>query len=223
SSGTVAAATESGSRAAQAGDGQPPSPASGSSPASASSAPSASASAVKVAEVPVAGRKLWKVLVPAVVVLVAVAIAGAFYFRLRQATQRLTEKDSIVLADFANSTGDPVFDDTLKTALSVSLRQSPFLNVLSDGEVAKTLQQMTRPASTKLTTEVVRELCLRAGSKAYLAGSIGSLGSEYVVGLKAVNCQSGDILAQEQVTAAVKEKVLDALGEAASKLRGELG
>jgi tetratricopeptide (TPR) repeat protein len=228
SSGTVAAATESGSRAgqpgaAQHGDAQPPSPASGSSPASAVSAPSASASAVKVAEVPVASRKLWTVLIPAVVALVAAAIAGAFYLRSRQATQRLTEKDSIVLADFANSTGDPVFDDTLKTALSVSLRQSPFLNVLSDGEVAKTLQEMTRPANTKLTPAVARELCLRAGGKAYLAGSIGSLGSEYVLGLKAVNCQSGDALAQEQVTAAAKEKVLDALGGAASKLRGELG
>ncbi len=137
--------------------------------------------------------------------------------------QRLTEKDTIVLADFANSTGDPIFDDTLKTALSVSLRQSPFLNVLPDSEVAKTLQLMTRPAGTKLTPEVARELCLRAGSKAYIAGAIGSLGSEYVLGLKAVNCQSGDTLAQEQVTAASKEKVLDALGEAASKLRGELG
>src|ERR1019366_650949 len=203
SSGTVAAATESGSRAgqpgaAQHGDAQPPSPASGSSPASAVSAPSASASAVKVAEVPVAGRKLWTVLIPAVVALLAAAIAGAFYLRSRQATQRLTEKDSIVLADFANSTGDPVFDDTLKTALSVSLRQSPFLNVLSDGEVAKTLQEMTRPANTKLTPAVARELCLRAGGKAYLAGSIGSLGSEYVLGLKAGNCQSGDALAQVQ-------------------------
>ena len=87
----------------------------------------------------------------------------------------------------------------------------------------KTLQQMTRPASTKLTPEVARELCQRAGSKAYIAGSIASLGSEYVLGLKAVNCQSGDTLAEEQVTAASKEKVLDALGEAASKLRGELG
>ena len=139
-----------------------------------------------------------------------------------QAPKSLAE-DTIVLADFANSTGDAVFDDTLKTALSVSLRQSPFLNVLSDSEVAKTLQQMTRPADTKLTPEVARELCQRAGSKAYIAGSIASLGSEYVLGLKAVNCQSGDTLAQEQVTAASKEKVLDALGEAASKLRGELG
>ena len=154
--------------------------------------------------------------------LVALLVAGGLYYRSHR-TKRLTEKDTIVLADFANSTGDAVFDDTLKTALNVSLRQSPFLNVLSDSEVAKTLQLMTRPASTKLTPEVARELCQRAGSKAYLAGSIGSLGSEYVLGLKAVNCQSGDTLAEEQVTAASKEKVLDALGEAASKLRGELG
>ena len=132
---------------------------------------------------------------------------------------KLTEKDTIVLADFANSTGDAIFDDTLKTALNVSLRQSPFLNVLSDSEVAKTLRLMTRPADTKLTPDVARELCQRAGSKAYIAGAIGSLGSEYVLALKAVNCQSGEALAEEQVTAASKEKVLDALGEAASKLR----
>jgi tetratricopeptide (TPR) repeat protein/predicted Ser/Thr protein kinase len=156
------------------------------------------------------------------VVLIALLVAGGLYYRSHQ-NKRLTEKDTIVLADFANSTGDAVFDDTLKTALSVALRQSPFLNVLSDNQVAKTMQLMTRAASTKLTPEVARELCQRTGSKAYIAGSIGSLGSEYVLGLKAVNCQNGDTLAQEQVTAASKEKVLDALGEAASKLRGELG
>jgi eukaryotic-like serine/threonine-protein kinase len=216
SSGTVAVAQESGSQVAA----QQQSPASGSSPAL---APSPSSSAVKAAEVPVAGRKLWKVLVPAAVVLVAVAIAGTFYFRSRQTTHRLTEKDTIVLADFANSTGDPVFDDTLKTALNASLRQSPFLNVLSDSDVAKTLKLMTRPADAKVTPEVAHELCQRAGSKAYIAGTVGGLGNEYVLGLKAVNCQSGDMLAQEQVTAASKEKVLDALGEAASKLRSELG
>jgi Tfp pilus assembly protein PilF len=149
-------------------------------------------------------------------------VVGGLY-RRPDPSKHLAEKDTIVLADFANSTGDAVFDYTLKTALNVSLRQSPFLNVLSDSEVAKTLLQMTRPASTALTPEVAREVCLRAGSKAYLAGSIGSLGSEYVLGLKAVNCQSGDTLAQEQVTAASKEKVLNTLGEAASKLRGELG
>ena len=213
SSGTVAVAQESGSHVAQ-----PPSPASGSSPAL---APSPSSSGV-VAEVPVAGRRHWKVLVPAAVVLVAAAIAGA-YLRSRQTTHRLTDKDTIVLADFANSTGDAVFDDTLKTALSVALNQSPFLNVLPENKVAATLKLMSRPASTKLTPEVTRELCQRAGSKAYIAGSIASLGSQYVLGLKAVNCQSGDPLAEKQVTAASKEKVLDALGEAATKLRTELG
>ena len=150
-------------------------------------------------------------------------LTATLYFRSHQQAKHLTEKDTIVLADFTNSTGDAIFDDTLKTALTISLRQSPFLNVLSDSEVAKTLQLMTRPASTKLTPEVARELCQRAGSKAYIAGSVGTLGSEYVLGLKALNCQNGDTLGQEQVTAASKEKVLDALGEAASKLRGELG
>ncbi|MGB9285686.1 MAG: protein kinase [Candidatus Sulfotelmatobacter sp.] len=215
SSGTVSVAQESGSQVAP----QLPSPASGSSAV----APTPSSSAVRVADTPVASRKLWKVLVSTAVILIAAVIAGAFYSRSRQTAHRLTEKDTIVLADFANTTGDAVFDDTLKTALSVSLRQSPFLNVLSDSELAKTLHQMTRPADTKVTPEIARELCQRAGSKAYLAGSIGSLGNEYVLGLKAVNCQSGDTLAEEQVTAASKEKVLDALGEAASKLRGELG
>jgi eukaryotic-like serine/threonine-protein kinase len=171
---------------------------------------------------PTAGEtpKRWKVIVPIAAAVLAFLVAGYFYFHR---TPKLTDKDTILLADFTNTTGDAVFDDTLKTGLEVSLRQSPFLSVLSDFDVTKTLQQMTRPTSTKLTPEVARELCLRAGSKAYLAGSIGSLGSEYVLGLKAVNCQSGDTLAEEQVTAGSKEKVLDALGEAASQLRGELG
>ncbi len=166
------------------------------------------------------GAKLWKIAAP--VLLVALLAAGGFYYRSRR-SKPLTDKDTIVLADFANSTGDAIFDDTLKTALNVSLRQSPFLNVLPEGRVAKTLQQMTLPAGTKLRPEVAREICLRAGSKAYLAGSIGSLGSEYVLGLKAVNCQNGDTLAEQQLTAASKEKILDTLGETASKLRSELG
>jgi serine/threonine protein kinase/tetratricopeptide (TPR) repeat protein len=182
----------------------------------------ASAGTVSVSEARTAWRgKLVKIAVP--VVLLVLLVAGGLYYRSHQQSKRLTDKDTIVLADFANTTGDAVFDDTLKTALTVSLRQSPFLNVLSDSEVVKTLQQMTRPASTKLTPEIARELCLREGSKAYIAGSIASLGSEYVLELKAVNCQSGDPLAEEQVTAASKEKVLDALGDAASKLREELG
>ncbi len=148
--------------------------------------------------------------------------AGGGYFYLRRGP-KLTDKDTVVLADFANSTGDPIFDDTLKTALDVSLRQSPFLNVLSDNKVAATLRLMTRSSDTKLTPDISRDLCQRAGSKAYVAGSIGSLGTQYVLGLKAVNCQTGDLLAEEQATAVAKEKVLDVLGEAASKLRRELG
>jgi eukaryotic-like serine/threonine-protein kinase len=161
-----------------------------------------------------------KVSVAIALVIVALSVGGYVYFHR---TPKLTDKDTIVLADFTNTTGDPVFDDTLKTGLNVSLRQSPFLNVLSESDVTKTLRFMTLPASTKLTPDLARELCQRAGSKTYIAGSVASLGNEYVLGLKAVNCQSGDTMAQEQVTAAAKEKVLDALGGAASKLRGELG
>ncbi len=163
----------------------------------------------------------WKVLAP--VFFTIIAAAGILWSGHRQPSQSLSEADTIVLADFANPTGDPVFDETLKTAVKVSLRQSPFLNVLPDSKVVRTLQLMTRPANTKLTPAVARELCQRAGSKAYLAGSIANLGKEYVLGLRAVNCQSGDGLAEEQVTAPSKERVLDALGEAASKLRSELG
>jgi tetratricopeptide (TPR) repeat protein len=150
---------------------------------------------------------------------------GTYWIRNQRSIQasKLTEKDTVVLADFANSTGDPVFDDTLKTALSVALNQSPFLNVLSDNRVMATLKLMTHPPDTKLTPDVAGELCQRAGSKAYLAGSIATLGSQYVVGLKAVSCQSGDVLAQEQITAPTKEKVLDAVGHAAAKLRRALG
>ena len=169
----------------------------------------------------VAPRRSPWMLIAAVVVVAALAAGG--YLAWHRPGTKLTDRDTIVLADFANSTGDAVFDDTLKTALSVSLRQSPFLNVLPDGEVTKTLQLMSRPADSKLTPEVARELCLRAGSKLYLAGAIASLGSEYVLGLKALNCQSGEPLAEEQVTAASKEKVLDAMGAAASKLRAQLG
>jgi tetratricopeptide (TPR) repeat protein len=151
--------------------------------------------------------------------------ARAYWVRSQRSTQasKLTEKDTVVLAEFANSTGDPVFDDTLKTALSISLNQSPFLNVVSDNKVMATLKLMTRPPGTRLTADVTREVCERTGSKASIAGSIARLGSQYVLGLKAVNCQTGDTLAQEQATAAAKEKVLNALGDAASKLRSELG
>ena len=193
----------------------------------AASKPDSSGKAVKAASsggVEVDARKShaklpWIVLP---VVVLAAIVAGVFYYTHRPAP-KLTEKDTIVIGDFANSTSDPVFDDALKQALSVSLQQSPFLNVLSDDQVAATLKLMTRPVNTPLTPDVARELCQRADSKAYIAGSIASIGSEYVVGLKAVNCLTGDVLAQEQATASGKEKVLDALGEAAGKLRAHLG
>jgi eukaryotic-like serine/threonine-protein kinase len=162
----------------------------------------------------------WKV---AVAALITVAALAAGSYLLIHRTPKLTEKDTIVLADFSNTTGDAIFDDTLNTALNVSLRQSPFLNVLPSSEVARTLRLMTLPRSTKLTPQVARDVCQRANSKAYIAGSIGSLGSEYVLGLKAVNCRSGDRLAEELATAASKENVLDALGKSASRLRGQLG
>ena len=165
-------------------------------------------------------RMRWQVMLSLALAVAALAVGGYFYLHR---PPKLTDKDTIVLADFDNKTGDAVFDDTLKTALTVSLRQSPFLNLLSDDKVATTLRLMQRPTSTRLTAELVRELCQRAGSKVYVAGSIASLGSEYVLGLKAVNCQSGEAVVEEQFTAAAKEKVLDALGEVASKLRGELG
>jgi serine/threonine protein kinase/tetratricopeptide (TPR) repeat protein len=194
-----------------------PSPSSGSAPA----VPSLS-SGVKVAEVPVADRKHWKILVPAAVVVVAALVAGGLYFRSRHAAP-LTEKDTIVLADFTNTTGDSVFDDTLKQALAVDLGQSPFLNILSEDKVRQTLQQMTRSPNERLTQDLAREVCQRAGSKAYLAGSIAALGTQYVIGLEALNCASGDVLVREQVTAAGKEQILPALGQAASKLRSEVG
>ena len=158
----------------------------------------------------------------AAVLIVAGAAIGGFWHFLR-AAPKITPEDTIVLADFVNTTGDATFDDALNTALRLSLEQSPFFKVLSDSAIARTLQQMTRPAGTPLTADVTRELCQRAGSKAYLVGSIGTLGSRYVLGLKAVNCRTGDTLAEEQSIAASKEKVLDALGQAALKLRGELG
>jgi DNA-binding winged helix-turn-helix (wHTH) protein/tetratricopeptide (TPR) repeat protein len=165
-------------------------------------------------------RRLW-LGVFAGVALTLFVLAGAV--SVSRSKPKLKEKDTIVLADFANSTGNTLFDDTLKTALGISLRQSPFLNVLPEGEVASTLKLMTRPDGARLTPEIARDLCLRGGSKVYVAEAIGSLGSEYVLELKAVNCQNGDTLAKEQVTAASKDKVLGALGEAAIKLRRELG
>jgi serine/threonine protein kinase len=197
--------------------------AAGTASASASSAASSSVGASTEAPSAAASkRKGWVMIASAAVLVTAVLLAGGLYYRSHQ-RPRLTDKDLIVIADFANSTGDAVFDDTLKTALTVALNQSPFLNVLADNKLAATLKLMTRPANTKLTPEVTRELCQRAGGKAYIAGAVANLGNDYVLGLKAVNCQSDDTLAQEQVTATSKEKVLNALGSIAGKLRAQLG
>ena len=154
--------------------------------------------------------------------MLALAIGGVFYFRSKPA-HALTAKDTIVLADFANTTGDDVFDGTLKQALAVDLDQSPFLQVIPASRVQETLKYMGRQPNERLTNDVARDLCQRVGSKAMLAGSIASLGSQYVLTLNAINCQTGDSLAQEQAQAESKEKVLAALGSSVSKMRGKLG
>jgi tetratricopeptide (TPR) repeat protein len=168
------------------------------------------------------GVPLRKVLVPAALILVA-AIGGTLYFRSLHAKAGLTDKDTIVLSDFDNKTGDPIWDDTLKQGLTVALRQSPFLNVIPDDQVAVTLRLMERPVGMAVTGEVAREVCQRVGSRTYIAGSIAALGSQYVLGLKAVGCSRGDTLAEEQATAAGKEGVLKVLGQETAKLREELG
>lgn len=168
------------------------------------------------------GRKLWRVLTPSFILLVAAVIFGIVYYRSQMAV-RVTEKDTVVIADFSNSTGDAVFDDALKQGLTIALHQSPFLSILSDDKVAANLKLMTLPVSATLTPDLAREVCQRAGSKAYISGAIAALGNEYVLGLKAVNCRSGDVLAREQVTVTAKEEVVAALGDAAARLRGELG
>ncbi len=148
---------------------------------------------------------------------------SAAYLMWRRSRPVLTETDSILVSDFANTTGDPVFDDTLKQAVSIGLGESPFLNILSDGKVNATLKLMMKPVNAKLTPEVSQDVCQRAGGKAYIAGSIASLGKEYVIGLNAVNCETGDVLAQEQAAAESKERVLKALGETTTALREKLG
>ena len=182
-----------------------------------------SSAAVSVAEVPAAGGgKLWKILVPVALVVIAAVVAGVFYFRPRPAAP-LAEKDTIVLADFDNTTGDPVFDGALKQALAVQLGQSPFLNILSDRKVGETMRLMGRQPGDRITRDVAGELCVRTGSKAILLGSISNLGGQYVVGIDAVSCNTGDTLAKEQEEAATKQDVLKALSKAASSLRGKLG
>jgi tetratricopeptide (TPR) repeat protein/class 3 adenylate cyclase len=172
-------------------------------------------------------RTEWKTSVGTVVAAAAVVavVAGAVGAWLLHGPKAhaLNVADTVLLADFENQTGDTVFDDTLKQALSIGLRQSPFLNIVSEEKVGATLKLMTRAADTRITPQVARDVCERANSKAYIAGQIARLGNQYVIGLNAVNCQTGEMLAQQQSKAAGKEKVLDALGNASTKLREELG
>jgi eukaryotic-like serine/threonine-protein kinase len=163
----------------------------------------------------------WRVLAGIASLLV---IVGGGYAYLRSAhAAKLTERDTIVLADFINTTGDPVFDGALRQGLSSQLEQSPFLNLLSDDRIAQTISLMAQPKDARLTHELAREVCQRTASAATIEGSIFSLGSQYVIGLGAMNCRNGDRLAEEQVTANGKEQVLKSLGEAASKMREKLG
>ena len=162
----------------------------------------------------------WKMIVPVTVVVAALATGTYFYFHR---TPKLTDKDTIVLGDFTNTTGDAVFDETLKQGLYVQLEQSPFLSLISERRVKDTLKLMGHPVDEHLTPEVTREVCQRTGSKAMLTGSIAGLGSQYVIGLKALNCNTGDVLAGAQEQAAGKEEVLKALDKAAISLRSKLG
>jgi eukaryotic-like serine/threonine-protein kinase len=227
SSGSVAAAQESGSQPLIQAAAQPVS--SGSRPAavggSSSGASTGTATPVS-ASTPAAQalqskKKSWVIPIAAIV-LVAALIGGGLFFRSRRASA-LTEKDTVVLADFVNTTGDPVFDGTLKQALAVQLEQSPFLNIMPESHIREALAFMGRQPNDRITSDVAREISLREGAKAVLAGSISSLGSSYVITLSAVNSQTGDSFAREQVEAPSKEKVLKALDSGASSLRAKLG
>jgi eukaryotic-like serine/threonine-protein kinase len=178
-----------------------------------------SSAAVETVPAPRTGRTPW--IIGAVALVIIAAIAG--YFLSNHRTPKLTEKDTIVLADFANTTGDAVFDGTLRQGLSSQLEQSPFLNLLSDERIAQTLSLMAQPKDTRLTHDLAREVCQRTASAAVLDGSIAQVGTEYLLALKAVNCSNGDLLASTQAQANEKNHVLDALGKMATEMRSKLG
>ena len=161
-----------------------------------------------------------RILIPAALFLLAIGVVAFFRFHRVQA---LSEKDTIVIADFANSTGDAVFDDTLKQALSVELSQSPFLNILSDEKMAETMQMMGHSADERVNEKTAVEICQRTQSTAVLGGSIARLGKQYVVGISVVNCHTGDFLAKEQMKASSQEDMLKIVDHAAANLRGRLG
>jgi eukaryotic-like serine/threonine-protein kinase len=211
SSGSVAVAQETGTHTAAM-----PAPSSTQVAAMSSGAGSAAQTSTATA------KNSWKILVPAVLIVLAIIAGGGFYFRSRKSA-KLTEKDSVLLADFVNTTGDAVFDGTLKQALAVELEESPYLNIFSESRIREALRFMGRSGDERVTSDVAREICQREGVKAMMLGSISSLGSHYVVTLEAVNAQNGDSLAREQVEAESKEQVLKSLDHAASALREKLG
>jgi tetratricopeptide (TPR) repeat protein len=153
----------------------------------------------------------------------AILLATAAISLLWRRPPVLSEKDTLVLADFANSTGDPVFDETLRQGLSVQFEQSPFLSLISEDRIQQTLRRMVQPVNARLTPEIAREICERSESVAVLEGSIASLGSQYVLGLRAKNCRTGDVLDEEQIQAARKEDVLKALSQIATRFRTRAG
>jgi len=163
----------------------------------------------------------WGVVTGATILVIGLAVGGWLFFSRK--AHALTDKDTIVLADFTNTTGDPVFEGTLRQGLSVQLEQSPFLSSISDQRVQQTLQMMDQKPDTKLTPEIARELCQRTGSAAVLDGSIAQIGTQYLLTLKAVNCMSGESLASTEAQASDKNHVLDALGKTASEIRNKLG
>jgi eukaryotic-like serine/threonine-protein kinase len=218
SSGSVAAAQDSGSRPVA----QAPGSGSAAAVAAGSSGRAVPASAIAPDALP-SSKKSWAI--PAAigaVVLIAALIGGGLYLRSRN-NSALTEKDTAVLADFVNTTGDAVFDGTLKQALAVQLEQSPYLNLLPESRIHDALHFMGRKPDERITNDVAREICLREGAKAMLTGSIASLGTHYVITVSALNAQNGDVLAREEVEADSKEQVLKSLDKAASSLRGKLG
>ena len=150
-------------------------------------------------------------------------IAAGIWYWVGHRTTHFQGKDTVVLADFTNTTGESVFDSTLKQALAIQLEQSPYLNVLSEQRVRSTLKLMDRPPDTRMTNEVAREVCMRTNSKALMTGSIDSVGSHYLIGLRAVDCQTGDTLASAKAEAANQDAVLKNLGDAGDELREKLG
>jgi eukaryotic-like serine/threonine-protein kinase len=175
-------------------------------------------------EVIVAGRTFpWKILGGVLAVLTLVIGGGIYWFFHPRNTGKLADRDTIVVADFTNTTQDTVFDDTLKQAVGIQFGQSPFLNVLSDSKVAATLKMMNKPATEQLTRDVAREICVRTDSRAVVAGSIVGVGNQYLIGLKAIDCQSGDVLANADAQAENRDHVLKALGQAGDDLRQKLG